>query len=129
MKLSELRHLRESRPHSDSMTFKDCDLWLGVGSKSDLDMADVSVEFEYEAPSHTDHPYGEGWAREYHGSSAEILAVRLVHDTNRLDEDGEVIGVLKAGTDLTEESWWDSAWDSWFEEEIRDRLDREVRRR
>ena len=129
MKLSELRTLKESRPHHDTMKFEGCDLWLGRGSKSDLDTADVTVEFEYEAPSHTDHPYGEGSAREYHASSVDIIAVRLDKDTDRSNEDGEVIGKLKAGTDLTKESWWLSEWDDWFIEKIGDKMDGEYRSR
>ena len=124
MKLSELR-MKESRSHHDTMEFAGCDLWLGRGSKSDLDIADVTVEFEYEAPSHTDHPYGEGSAREYHASTVDILAVRLDDDTDRRDDNGDVIGQLKAGTDLTKESWWLPEWDNWFIEKIGDKMDGE----
>ncbi len=125
MKLSDLRSLKEDRNSTDTMEFKDCDIWLDVGSKSDLEPADVSVEFEYEPPSHTDHPYGEGSAREYHSSSVEILAVRLVNDTNRISEDGEVIGTLTAGTDITEQPWWNHDWEDWFTTDIREKMDRE----
>lgn len=126
MKLTDLRSLKEDRPYTDSMTFKDCDVWLDIGSKADIGPADVEVEFEYEAPSHTDHPYGEGSAREYHASSVDILAVKLIDDADVFDEDGqEVTGKLSSGTDLTQQSWWNHDWEDWFATEIREKMDRE----
>lgn len=108
-----------------TISFEDCDLWMGKGSTSDLDSADVTVEYDYAGPSHSDHPYGSGTAREYHPSSVDIIAVTLDKDTNLLDDNGDVIGKLPAGTDLTGESWWKAEWSDWFIEKISDQIEDE----
>lgn len=122
MKLHEIKRLREARS-PDTEVFKNCDLWLSVGSTSDLDEADVEVEYEYEAPDYTDHPYGSTTAREHHGSTSGILSVKLMKDTNRLNDDGEVIGTLPKGTDLMKEKWWKNDWSEWMAEQIREKMD------
>lgn len=122
MKLNEIKRLSEARSYPTEV-FKDLDLWLGVGSTSDLDTADVEVEYEYEAPSHTDHPYGSTTAREYHGSSTDIISVKLLKDTDRFNEDGEVIGKLEKGTDLMQQKWWKSEWSDWLAEKIGEKMD------
>ncbi len=122
MKLHEIKRLAEAH-HYSTEVFKDCNLWLGVGSTSDLDSADVEVEFEYEPSDYTDLPYGSTTARDHHGSNAGIISVKLMKDTNRMDDDGEAIGVLKKGTDLTKEKWWKAEWSEWLADKCREKMD------
>lgn len=105
MKLSEIK---KSRPGKGIETFTKFGPWAGDGP--DLDVADVEVKFVYTGPSHTDHPYGEGSAREYHPEEVELESVKLVKDTDRFNEDGEVSGQLKAGTDLMDQKWWKGSY-------------------
>lgn len=116
--LKELLALRE-RHGAHTEVFDDLDLWQGVGSETNLDSADVEVDYDYSGASHSDHPYGQGTAREHHGASVGIMAVRLIHDTKEYDEDGEkVIGTLKAGTDLMHQPWWKPSWTTWLANKI-----------
>lgn len=120
--LQELLKLREHTGPSEPFT--DLDIWQSVGSKSDLDSADVDVFYDYEAASHDDHPYGSGTAREHHPAQIQITAVVLAEDADRFDEDGEVIGKLKEGTDLMSQPWWDDKWNDWLAEKIGDKIDK-----
>lgn len=81
------------------MELKDVDIW----DESGLEDADVEVAFHYEAPSFSNHSYGEGTAREDHGSVIQIIEIRLLNDVNVLDMDDNVAKVLTKGTDLMKE--------------------------
>lgn len=119
--LKELLALRED--NGMSQTFKDLDIWLGVGSKSNLESADVEVDYDYEPADYTDHPYGMGTAREHHAASVDVMAVRLIKDANEYDEDGDkVVKVLKAGTDLMEQPWWQADWTEWLADKIAEKI-------
>lgn len=123
MKLSDIKTLRESRG-AFTETFDSLDLWQGVGSKTNLEAADVEVEYDYEPPSYTDHPYGQGWAREHHGSSVDIISVKLTQDAKVYDDEGDkVVDTLKKGTDLMDKSWWDSKWTEWLAGQIGEKMD------
>ena len=103
--------------------FEECDLWLGKGSQADINVADIDVEYDFTPASHTDHPYGEGTAREYHPAEVNILSVKLRNDVDRTDEDGNVIGKLAKGTDLLDQPWWLDHWSDWLIEEICERVE------
>ena len=118
--LQELLQLRESGGYTE--TFKDLDIWRGIGSKSDLDAADVDVTFDYER-SHTDHPYGAGTAREQHGAVVDIKSVKLLKDTAERDDDNKVAGTLPKGTDLMKQTWWQKEWTSWLENSVGEQTD------
>lgn len=125
MKLSDLKSLTEdqkSKRHhgGDEEHFELLDLWQGRDSDmAGLESADVDVEYEYEPPDYTDHPYGSTYAREHHGGVAHVGAVRLCRDAKIYDDDGDkVIGTLKAGTDLTDQKWWKSSWTDWLSDKI-----------
>jgi hypothetical protein len=123
MKLSEIKTLKEARG-GFTENFEQLDLWTGIGSKTNLESADVEVEYDYEAPSHTDHPYGQGTAREYHGSSVDIWSVKLTQDAKVYDEEGDkVVDVLKSGTDLMQQPWWQGKWTEWLAGQIREKAD------
>ena len=123
MKLHEIKRVHEARNPTE--TFKDLDLWLARNSDSNLDSADVEVEYEHEAPSYSDHPYGEGSARERHGSSTGIISVKLLKDAHERTEGGEeIVKTLPKGTDLMKQSWWKSEWTDWLADKIGEKLDR-----
>lgn len=122
MKLSEIKStIKEARGFTE--VFKDLDLWQGVGSKTNMASADVEVEYDYEGPSHSDHPYGEGTAREHHGSTVGILSVKLLQDADEYNDEDEKTGVLKKGTDLLKQSWWDNKWTDWLANQIAERME------
>jgi len=121
--LQELLKLREHRGGRTEI-FNNLDLWLGIGSQSNLEPADVEVEFDYEAPSYTDHPYSSSTAREHHGAVVEIMSVKLLKDADEYDEDGDKVQVLKKGTDLMSLPWWENTWTHWLEDQIAKRMAR-----
>ncbi len=122
MKLSEIKTLSESH-HGDEEHFKLLDLWQD--GASNLESADVDVEYDYEPPSYDDHPYGSTTAREHHGGFATVSAVLLSHDSKVYDDDGDkVVSTLKAGTDLMKQKWWKSSYTDWLEEKISDKINK-----
>lgn len=122
--LQELMALKERR--QPSKVFNDLDLWLEQGTKSDLEAADVEVFYDHEPASHSDHPYGDTTAREYHGSNMDITEVLLLKDTNRYDGDADkTVGMLPKGTDLLKQPWWNKKWSEWLADQIQDELDRD----
>lgn len=119
--LSQAARLKESsRARHEDTTYDidGCDLWLAQGSSADIVEADVTVTYEATPASHSDHPYGETTAREYHDAEVSIDAVTLRQDTPILDKDENEVGTLKAGTDLMKLSWWDRKWERWIEDQI-----------
>jgi hypothetical protein len=113
--IQELLALRESNLLIHE--FKDLDLWQD--GTFGMDSADVDAHYEYEGRSHSDHPYGEGSAREYHGATCSVELVLLQKDTKVYDDEGdEVVDTLKAGTDLMKQPWWKHEWTRWLEDKI-----------
>lgn len=98
MKLSEIKLVTEAKLHRVELS--DVDIWDRAG----LEPVDLEIEFDYEEPSYSNHPYGEGTAREDHPAVIDISAVKLLKDANIYDDNEEkVLRVLAKGTDLLKE--------------------------
>ena len=119
--LRTLLSLHEAYQPANVEVFKDVDIWADSG----LEAVDVEVWFDYEPESYTDHPYGSTYARERHSSEVDIDQVNLKMDAKRYNEDGEELEVVKAGTNLMTQPWWDDDWADWLAETIEERLGRE----
>jgi hypothetical protein len=91
--------VRKYNPNARIVELNNIDIWDEHG----LEEADIEVEFDYEAPSYSNHPYGEGTAREDHGAVIGITEIRLLNDVNVRDMDDNVEKVLAKGTDLMKE--------------------------
>lgn len=116
--LRSLLALRESNHQwsgAYSKVVKDLDYWQGANvndpEASGMSSVDCEVHYDFESGGHTDHPYGEGTAREYHGDEVNIYHVVTLKDADVYDEEGDsVIGKIPAGTDLMAKSWWKDKW-------------------
>ena len=108
MKLHELRAKRFST------ILLDVDIWDRAG----LEPVNVDIDYEFEPSSHSDHPYGEGTAREDHPATVTILKVKLVKDANIYDDE-KVVKVLKSGTDLMKEPFYTPKNTAWLEDQVK----------
>jgi hypothetical protein len=117
MKLHELKSLSEAR--KQSVELKDIDIWDQAG----LEPVNIEVEFDYEAPSGQDHPYGEGSAREELGAVVDIATVRLTKEANIYDEDEKVVRVLKKGTDLMKEPFYKAKDTKWLSDQVVEKME------
>lgn len=109
MKLTqELLKLTESR--GLSRKFSNLDIFQPDG----LESVDVEVKYHYEAASYSDHPYGEGSAREHHPASVELISVKLLSDADIENDQGEVTATLAKGTDLIDQPFWSNEHSDWF---------------
>lgn len=120
MLLKQLITLNEASSTS-SEEFSEVDIWQGH-NEVELASADVVVEFYYEPASYTDHPYGSGSAREHHPAELSITSITLKHDTDIVDADGDVVGQLEAGSELTTQPWWQDSFYEYFEEKLQEQL-------
>lgn len=113
MKLNDIKPaLKESR--ATSMQFDDLDIWSEVG----LSEVNVSVTYEYEASSYSDHPYGEGTAREVHPAEVNLISVKVTDAVEITDEDNKVVEVLPVGTDLMDKDFWKKSDGDWLIDKI-----------
>lgn len=71
-----------------------------------FDEFDVEVEFDYEGPSHSDHPYGSGTAREDHPASASVILIKTADAVVQLDENERILKIWPKGTDVTTLPGW-----------------------
>lgn len=111
MKLSEIKKTVKLSPKSkDGKTSVTTHLFFDYINTMEEDIA-VSVEYELEAASHSDHPYGEGTAREEHSAELVISSIKLTDDEELSNDDGDPSGrTLKADTELMSQSWY-KAWE------------------
>ena len=78
-----------------------------------FDEFEVEIEYTSDGGSHSDHPYGEGSAREYHGAEIEIKNIALSKDVEQYDDEMEkVVKVWSKGTNIEELPGWNIAKDS-----------------
>jgi hypothetical protein len=109
MKLASLfRENKHNRSGDSSYSLSNLDILNDEG----FDNFDATAHFYYEADDYTDHPYGEGSAREYHPASIELNKLIAEHDINVIGEDGDVVRTVAKGTDLmTDKAWSDKLAD------------------
>ena len=110
MKLSDLF---ETKQH----TF----IFSGFSGMEDSGAADfnVKVTYEVEAGSHSDHPYGEGTAREDHPAQYHIVKLEADEAVQLTDDSGQVCSTYTKGKNLTTMSEWKDSMYSEFEEAAR----------
>jgi hypothetical protein len=66
-----------------------------------IDLFDLEVTYQLDDGGYTDHPYGEGSAREYHGISVEDYNAVAAEDVICRDpETDEIVKTLPKGTKL-----------------------------
>jgi hypothetical protein len=78
-----------------------------------VEMFDIEVEYSVEDHGYTDHPYGQGTAREEHGSSVNIESAYTVSEVKCYDpeNDEKVIKTFPKHTDVADlPGWGDSDW-------------------
>lgn len=80
----------------------------------------MTVAYWFEAGSHSDHPYGEGSAREEHPADWGITNVTLKSIANHLDENNEIVKAYPVGTDVRKMPGWDLKLQAWYEEKLAD---------
>lgn len=70
-------------------------------------MFDIHVEYEVEDHGYTDHPYGQGTAREDHGSSVNVTVMKTAEEVTYHNPDtDEVIKKFPKGTDCVDLPGW-----------------------
>jgi hypothetical protein len=114
MLLKQLIPLGRRKLHTHRIL--DLDLWEG-GDTCDMGAAAVEVLYDVEAASHSDHPYGEGTAREHHPAEIELHSVRLLDDQVCNGKQ------LHAGTDLMSLPWWEASWSTYLVDTIASELE------
>lgn len=78
----------------------------------------MTVSYWYEGASHSDHPYGEGSAREHHAANWGIDSVKLKSAARHIDENEELIKEYPAGTDVTKMPGWDKKLQAYYEDKL-----------
>jgi len=79
---------------------------------------DVEIQFYSDSES-SSHPYGEGSATEHHGRSVEIDSLKLKHDLEIFDDEGEhILRTFKAGTHLQKLPGWSNDSLKYFEQYV-----------
>jgi hypothetical protein len=75
-----------------------------------VSMFDIRVEYEVEDHGHTDHPYGQGTAREEHGSSVNVTVMETNEEvTYHHPETDEIIKTFPKGTDCGDLPGWEES--------------------
>lgn len=114
MKLNDIKPLSESiKEHT--FIVKD---WDGNQTKNEfVEPFDVLVVYELEDLGHSDHPYGEGTAREYHGHNIYIIDL-LANEPVEIKDTAEekVLKTLPKGTKLQNMPGWDEKFMEYFQQ-------------
>lgn len=129
MKLSEIRGLAEgSGPTEHDFVVKKWDGNEGYQQGADdvyVVPFDVLVTYEYEDLGYSDHPYGEGKARENHGSSVVVTSITanepVVLKNNDTDK---VVKTLPKGTKVQDVPGWDEDSMDFFKQKAEEDADK-----
>lgn len=78
---------------------------------------DARVIYEYEAVDYSDHPYGNGTARESHSATVQIISVKNTTIITQLDNEGQPLKELPIGTNVMKMDSWNKDCLAWFEEQ------------
>lgn len=121
MKLFEIRK-RYRNDQSSLISF-------ATFEQNGFDEFEVEVIYDYVPASHSDHPYGEGTAREHHASTMDIIDIVTTKEVNQYDEDGvNVIKKWPKGSDVTKFPGWKAVEKfnmNHYESQIHDKLSNE----
>jgi len=128
MKLSEIKGLAESKgPVDRDFVVKKWDGNEGYQQGTDdvyVEPFDVLVAYEYEDLGYSDHPYGEGKARENHGSSVVVTSITanepVVLKNNDTDK---VVKTLPKGTKVQDVPGWDEDSMDFFKQKAEEDAD------
>jgi hypothetical protein len=114
MKLSEIKMIAET-VSADEFTVSKWD-----GNEPDegyIKPFDVIVTYKKEDFGHSDHPYGEGSAREQHGMSVFDVVIKTAESVILMDDDGnEVIKTFPIGTLISDIPGWETTSFSIFQD-------------
>jgi hypothetical protein len=87
MKLKQIKKLTESESNLHEFVVEK---WDGQEAEGiHIEPFDVLVKYHAEAGGHSDHPYGEGDAREYHADDIHVVSVVTNEDVHVESENGE----------------------------------------
>ncbi len=112
MKLNQIKPIRNKRIPSMVLTI-DGDM----DDKTHYELFEVEATYEYEPDSHSDHPYGDGTAREYHTGSLGFIDLKLKTAAREVDPDTEkLIKEWPIGTDVTKMPGWSEELRKHFED-------------
>lgn len=114
MKLSEIRNLHAPRTEQREFVFDKFDHFEGTMTQY-IEPFDVLVSYECEDGGYTDHPYGEGSAREHHGFSCEVTSVTADEEVKIFDEDEKLIRTIPKGTDLKDIPGYTKDFEKFFQ--------------
>jgi hypothetical protein len=116
MKLQEIFDSKAKKKKSDCYEFI-VDKWDGHEPDGFyFEPFDVKVEYYAERPSHSDHPYQDGKAREYHPGSLSIESITTVKSVKMFNSDTDKVEKeFPAGTSLKKMPGWDKASEAWFD--------------
>lgn len=92
-----------------------------------FDEFEIIASYEYEGSSHSDHPYGEGSAREYHAASGQSTKIVLAQDVEQYDDNGEtVLKTWPKGTNISALPGWTEMKQD-IEAQVEQKIDAKVR--
>lgn len=121
MRLSEIKSFKTKGPSTREFVVKKWDGHEPVQRGGDTEFVepfDVLVSYEYEDLGYSDHPYGEGHARENHGASVVITSL-VANEPVKLidDETGKLIKDFPKGTKLENIPGWSKGFMEYFQEQ------------
>lgn len=82
----------------------------------------VEVDFEYEAPSTSQHDDDDASTRERHAATIDITSIKLAQNVTQHDEDGEKVGEHKKGSDATKLKGWTKQDEKHIEDELDEKM-------
>ena len=129
MKLSEIRGLAEGKgPETRDFVVKKWDGNEGYQQGTDdvyVEPFDVLVTYEYEDLGYSDHPYGEGTAREHHGSSVVVTSLTSNQEVVLKNNDTDkVVKTYPKGTKVEDIPGWDKDSMEFFQQKAEEDCDK-----
>lgn len=117
MRLSEIKTFKANGPSTRDFVVKKWDGHEPAGAKF-IEPFDVLVTYEYEDFGYSDHPYGEGYAREQHGASVVIVSLEANEPVKLIDDEtGKLIKDFPKGTKLESIPGWSKDFMEYFQEQ------------
>ena len=121
MKLSEIKIIRESASTYDFIVKK----WDGNQPDGQyVKPFDVKVTYHVEDLGYSDHPYGEGTAREEHGKSVSVISIESAEVVEVMNEEGDkVLKTFPTGTPVAKIPGWEESSNDWFQHKAEEEVE------